>query len=77
MSNMIKAYSVRYKEELKKINTELAGLYLQFNKNLLNSTNAFELVVAPQDSIKLGGLPASSIAVAAEALAQQGRGAIR
>ena len=52
------------KEQLKAINAELANLYLEFNKRLLNATNAFELVV--EDSIKLGGLPASSIAVAAE-----------
>lgn len=52
------------KEELKNLNTELANLYLQFNKNLLSATNAFELVV--EDPIKLLGLPASSIAVAAE-----------
>ncbi len=61
------------KEELKKINTELAGLYLQFNKNLLAATNAFELEVAPKDSIKLGGLPASSIAVAAEEAKNRGK----
>ena len=59
------------KEELKKLNTELANLYLQFNKNLLNATNAFELVV--EDSIKLGGLPASSIAVAAEEAKNRGK----
>lgn len=56
--------SAEKKEELKKINTELAGLYLEFNKKLLDATNAFELVV--EDSIKLAGLPESSIAVAAE-----------
>lgn len=56
--------SAEKKEELKKINTELAGLYLEFNKKLLDATNAFELVV--EDSIKLTGLPESSIAVAAE-----------
>ncbi len=59
------------KEELKKINTELANLYLQFNKNLLNATNAFELVV--EDSTKLGGLPASSVAVAAEEAQKRGK----
>lgn len=52
------------KEELKKVNTELANLYLSFNKNLLNATNAFEIVV--EDSLRLAGLPASSIAQAAD-----------
>lgn len=61
------------KEELKKINTELASLYLEFNKKLLNATNEFELYVAPQDSIKLGGLPTSSIAVAAEEAKNRGK----
>lgn len=52
------------KEELKKVNTELANLYLTFNKNLLNATNAFEIVV--EDSLRLAGLPSSSIAQAAD-----------
>lgn len=52
------------KEELKAVNTELANLFLTFNKNLLNATNAFEIVV--EDSTRLSGLPQSSIAQAAE-----------
>lgn len=52
------------KEELKKINTELAGLYLEFNKRLLNATNEFILVV--DNEAQLAGLPESSIAVATE-----------
>ncbi len=52
------------KEELKAVNTELANLYLTFNKNLLAATNAFEIVVA--DSTRLAGLPQSSIDQAAE-----------
>ena len=52
------------KEELKALNTELAGLYLDFNKRLLNATNAFYIVV--DDKAQLAGLPESSIAVAAE-----------
>ena len=52
------------KEELKALNTELAGLYLDFNKRLLNATNSFTLVV--DNEAQLAGLPASSIAVAAE-----------
>lgn len=53
------------KEQLKKVNGELAELYLKFNKNLLESTNAFQIVV--EDTARLAGLPASSVAQAAEA----------
>ena len=60
------------KEELKAVNTELAELYLTFNKNLLNATNAFEIVV--NDSTELAGLPASSIAQAAEAAKERNLG---
>lgn len=59
------------KGRLKEINTQLTDLYLKFNKNLLNATNAFELVVT--DSTRLAGLPASSIAVAAEEAAARGK----
>lgn len=52
------------KEELKKINSELTDLYLQFNKNLLNATNAYTLLVT--DKSRLSGIPASNVAVAAE-----------
>jgi len=60
------------KEQLKAINTELANLYLTFNKNLLNATNAFSIVV--EDSTQLAGLPPSSIAVAAEEAASRNLG---
>lgn len=56
--------SAEKKEELKALNSELAGLYLDFNKRLLNATNAFYIVV--DDKAQLAGLPESSIAVAAE-----------
>ena len=58
------------KAELKAVNTELSELYLTFNKNLLNATNAFSIVVS--DSTELSGLPASSIAVAAEEAEKRG-----
>lgn len=60
------------KEQLKEVNAELTDLYLQFNKNLLNATNEFAIVV--DDSTKLAGLPASSIAVAAEEAAARNLG---
>ena len=59
------------KDELKKINTELTDLYLQFNKNLLNATNAYELLVT--DKSRLSGIPASNIAVAAEEAKARGK----
>lgn len=59
------------KEELKNINGKLADLYQKFNKNLLNATNAFELVV--DDESQLSGLPATSIAVAAEEAKTRGK----
>lgn len=52
------------KAELSDLNTRLTDLYLKFNKNLLNATNAFELVV--DDKSQLGGLPASSVDQAAD-----------
>lgn len=58
------------KEELKTLNAELTDLYLKFNKNLLNATNAFQIVVSNKDELQ--GLPASSVAVAAEEAANRG-----
>ncbi len=60
------------KDSLKAINTELTGLYLTFNKNLLNATNEFAIVVDNPD--ELSGLPAGSIAVAAEEAVARGLG---
>lgn len=59
------------KTQLKDINTRLTDLYLKFNKNLLNATNVFELVV--DDASRLGGLPASSVAVAADEAKARGK----
>ena len=63
--------SPEQKAELSEINTQLTGLYLTFNKNLLNATNAFEIVV--EDTARLAGLPAASIAQAAEEAANRGK----
>ena len=57
------------KNELKELNTELTNLYLQFNKNLLNATNAFSIVV--EDSTRLAGIPANVVAVAADEAANR------
>lgn len=58
------------KEELKAINTQLADLYLKFNQNLLNATNAFSIVVENAD--ELAGLPATSVGVASAEAAKRG-----
>ena len=58
------------KEELKAVNTDLANLYLTFNKKLLNASKAFEIVV--EDSARLAGLPQSSIAQAADEAKSRG-----
>lgn len=60
------------KEKLKNLNTELTNLYLQFNKNLLNATNSFSIVV--EDPEQLSGLPANTVAIAAEEAQKRGLG---
>ena len=59
------------KQKLKDVNSRLTDLYNKFSKNVLASTNSFEIVV--EDSTELAGLPASSIAVAAEEAAARGK----
>ncbi len=53
------------KARLMKLNTELTDLFLKFNKNLLDDTNAFQLVV--DDKSKLSGIPAATVDQAADA----------
>lgn len=52
------------KEELVRINNELSKLFIQFNRNLLNATNQFAVIV--YDKEELAGLPQSSIDQAAD-----------
>lgn len=58
------------KAELVKINDELSKLFIQYNRNLLNATNAFEIVV--YNKADLAGLPESSVAQAAETAKARG-----
>lgn len=58
------------KAELVKINDELSNLFIQYNKNLLNATNAFYVTV--YDKEDLAGLPESSVAMAAEEAKSRG-----
>lgn len=58
------------KEALKEVNSQLTDLYNTFNKNLLSATNEFAIVI--DDETRLKGLPASSVAVAAEEAQSRG-----
>lgn len=58
------------KEELVRINNELSKLFIQFNRNLLNATNQFAVIV--YDKNELSGLPEASVAQAAEEAAARG-----
>ncbi len=59
------------KAQLTDVNLKLTDLYLKFNKNLLEATNAFEIVV--DDEADLAGIPANVVAKAAETAAQRGK----
>lgn len=59
------------KEGLKTLNTRLTDLYLKFNRNLLASTNAFEIVV--DNEAELAGLPAGIVATAASEAEARGK----
>lgn len=64
------ALSAEKKAELIKVNDELSNLYIQYNRNLLNATNQFAVIV--YDENDLSGLPESSIAVASEEAKSRG-----
>lgn len=64
------ALSAEEKVKLVKINEELSKLFIQFNRNLLNATNQFAVIV--YDKAELSGLPQSSIAQAADEAASRG-----
>lgn len=59
------------KEKLKDIDRELSVLTTRFAQNVLDATNAFELVV--EDEAKLAGLPESARVAAREAAAAKGK----
>ncbi len=52
------------KDQLRKINSELSLLTLQFGENLLKENNSFELVI--DDKADLAGLPDMAVSAAAE-----------
>lgn len=58
------------KTKLRELNEKLSKLSLQFGENLLNETNAFELVIENKDD--LAGLPDGIIAAAAKTAEERG-----
>ncbi len=59
------------KARFKQVIEELAGLSSKFNDNVLDATNAFELIVA--DKQRLAGIPDDALEFAADAAAQSGK----
>jgi oligopeptidase A len=59
------------KKRLEEIDVELTQLTTKFSENVLDSTNAFELLIASQ--AELAGLPATALASARESAARKGR----
>ncbi len=58
------------KQRLQEIDVELSKLTTKFSENVLDSTNAYELVI--HDEAKLAGLPESAVAAARENAASKG-----
>ena len=58
------------KQRLQEIDVELSKITTKFSENVLDSTNAYELVI--RDKAKLAGLPESAIAAARENAAAKG-----
>jgi oligopeptidase A len=58
------------KARLSAIDVELTGITTKFSENVLDSTNAFELVIT--DEAKLAGLPPTAIASARQSAEQKG-----
>jgi oligopeptidase A len=59
------------KKRLEEIDVELTQLTTKFSENVLDSTNAFELLIADQS--ELAGLPATALASARQSAARKGR----
>ena len=59
------------KKRLEEIDVELTRLTTKFSKNVLDTTNAFDLLIANQAA--LAGLPAAALASARESAARKGR----
>ncbi|MCH5214691.1 MAG: M3 family metallopeptidase [Muribaculaceae bacterium] len=64
------ALPAKKQEQLKKVNEELSKLFIEYTRNLLNATNEYYVLV--EDEKELAGLPASSVAMAAEEAVNRG-----
>jgi oligopeptidase A len=63
------------KEKLKQLDAELSVLTTRFSQNVLDATNAFELVI--EDEARLSGLPESALAMARDAAVAKGKAGYR
>ncbi|RYZ05705.1 MAG: M3 family peptidase [Myxococcales bacterium] len=63
------------KEKLKDLDRELSVVTTKFSQNVLDATNAFELVI--EDEARLAGLPESARAMAREAAEAKGKAGYR
>jgi oligopeptidase A len=63
------------KERLREIDRELSVLTTRFAQNVLDATNAFELVI--EDEKRLAGLPASALEAARESARSKGKDGFR
>ena len=59
------------KDSLKRINQEISNLFLDFSSNVLKETNSIEIVI--DNEADLAGLPANTIAQAAEEATNRGK----
>ncbi|MFT3923008.1 MAG: M3 family metallopeptidase [Myxococcales bacterium] len=59
------------KKQLSQLSVELSKLTTQYSQNLLDATNAFELILP--DTSRLGGLPESALDAAAESAKARGK----
>jgi oligopeptidase A len=61
------------KQKVMAIDVELAKLTTKFSQNVLDSTNAFELIVPPEDEARLAGLPEAARAAARASAERKGQ----
>ena len=60
------------KEQLSAIDVEIATLTVRYSQNVLDATNAFELVIADADASRLSGLPEQAVEAARESATRKG-----
>jgi oligopeptidase A len=63
------------KKRLSEIDVELATLTLRYGQNVLDATNAFEIVI--DDPARLAGLPPSAVEAARQSASEKGRAGYR